>query len=140
MSDGWTLTSGNREWEVIKTTWIWRQPRVLWTSHPQASPAELLDAHLERRAQIALDLGIEVRSDLNPGVYFEHEQRASVKRKRALGHRNGLVAAIELMTVDRHPRREWLGDYPHVASERSHKLHANHSSQPAAAAGEPSKA
>jgi hypothetical protein len=140
MSDGWTLTSGNREWEAIKTTWIWRQPRVLWTSHPQASPAELLDAHLERRAQIVEDLGITVRSDLNPGVFFDHEQRASVKRKRSLQNRNGLVAAVELMTVDKHPRREWLGDYPHVASERSRKLHVNHSGQPAQTAGEPSKA
>jgi len=140
MSNDWTLTSGNREWEVIKTTWIWRQPRVLWTSHPQASPGELLDAHLERRAQIVEDLGIAVKSDLTPCVFFEHEQRASVKRKRALRHRNGLVAAVELLSVDKHPRREWLGDYPHIASERSHKSHVSANGQSAQTAGEPSKA
>jgi hypothetical protein len=140
MSDDWTLTSGNREWEVIKTTWIWRQPRVLWTSHPQASPGELLDAHLERRGQIVEDLGISVRSGLTPCVFFEHEQRASTKRKRALRNRNGLVAAVELMSVDKHPRREWLGDYPQVASKRSHKVHAHANGQSAQAAGEPSKA
>lgn len=137
LSDDWTLTSGNREWEAIKTTWIWRQPRVLWTSHPQASPAELLDAHLERRAQLVEDLGITVRSGLTPGVFFEHEQRASTKRKRALRQRNGLVAAMELLTVDKHPRREWLGDYPQVASERSRKPQALPNSQSAQAAGEP---
>jgi hypothetical protein len=140
MSDDWTLTSGNREWEVIKTTWIWRQPRVLWTSHPQASPGELLDAHLERRAQIVEDLGITVRSGLTPCVFFEHEQRASARRKRALRSRNGLVAAVELMAVDKHPRREWLGDYPQVASERAHQLHGHPNGQAAQAAGEPSKA
>jgi hypothetical protein len=140
MSDDWTLTSGNREWEVIKTTWIWRQPRVLWTSHPQASPGELLDAHLERRAQIVEDLGITVRSGLTPCVFFEHEQRASAKRKRALRNRNGLVAAVELMSVDKHPRREWLGDYPHVASKRAHKTHSQLDGQSAQTAGEPSKA
>jgi len=140
MSDDWTLTSGNREWEVIKTTWIWRQRRVLWTSHPQASPGELLDAHLARRAQIVDDLGITVRSDLTPCVFFEHEQRASARRKRALRNRNGLVAAVELFAVDKHPRREWLGDYPQIASERSHKVHAHPHGHSAQAAGEPSKA
>jgi hypothetical protein len=99
-----------------------------------------LDAHLERRAQIVEDLGITVRSDLTPCVFFEHEQRASVKRKRALQRRNGMVAAVELLTVSNHPRREWLGDYPQVASDRSHKLHGLPTSRSAQAAGEPSKA
>ena len=140
MTDDWTLTSVNREWDVSNTTWIWRQPRVLWTSHPQASPAELLDAHLERRAQIVEDLGIAVRDGLTPCVFFEHEQRASGRRKRALRQRNGLVAAMELMAVDKHPRREWLGDYPHIASDRSHKLHDHPDGRAARAAQEPSQA
>jgi hypothetical protein len=118
LTHGWSLTSGNREWDTIKTTWLWRQPKVLWSSHPGRSTAEVLQAHLERRKQIMHDLGAEVQTDMCPRVYFEHEQEGCVRRKQALRQRSAIAILRELPSL-KEPRSHWDGACPTASKTRT---------------------
>jgi hypothetical protein len=115
LEDDWTLSSGNRAPRSIKMIWLWRQPKVLWTTHPNISPEKVLAAHLELRDRIAGDLGLRVPTILSAEAYFAHEQQAAIRRKEALRRKNILIGWIELWCFEKNPRSQWLGDYPRLA-------------------------
>jgi hypothetical protein len=118
LEDGWTLSSGNREWAQVRAIWMWRRPRSLWTRHPGATPSEILDAHMERRQRIVHDLGLSLASDVSPRAYCLLEETATAERKQVFRRRNIAVALFEYWRVGIKPPKEWMGDYHRLARER----------------------
>src|SRR5207237_481381 len=95
-----------------------RRPRALWTSNPQAAPAQLLAGHVKRRQVIAADLGVQVRDDLSAETYFDHVRAALAGMRRAMCRKNLLAGMAEAMVHDTSPRSEWLGDYARLARRK----------------------
>jgi hypothetical protein len=118
LDDGWSLASGNREPRSIRTIWLWRRPRSLWTAQPGRTPAEVFETHRGLRKRLVDDLGLRVEMHLSPEAYFAFERQAAVSRREALRSKNILVGLIELWFFDRNPPSEWLGEYPRLAKLR----------------------
>src|SRR5262249_19841949 len=109
LEDNWYLGTTNRE--PSSYTYMLRRPRGVGTTHPGATPAELLQIHLEKPTQMMDDLGIKVITGLTPQAYFEHETRATVERREILQKRNGLVNWLQAWWFDLNPKKAWMGDY-----------------------------
>lgn len=111
LEEGWSLSSSDRDPAALRMIWLWRQPRVLWSRHPGATPVDILNAHMERRDQLTDDLGLRARPDPSAQAYFDHEQAACGLRKRALERKNPLICLYEYWQQGRRPASEWLGEY-----------------------------
>ena len=118
LEEDWSLSSGTRDPISVKTQWLWRRPRSLWTCHPGAAPQAVFKAHMAQRQELIDCLGIEPLADVSPEAYFEHSQDASVERKRAFQRKNILINLIELWLFSKSPRSSWLGEFPKLAKRR----------------------
>ena len=108
MDDGWGLSS--RDGEPRGAMYALRAPKDMWTAHPGTTPSELFTAHLERRNQIAGDLGLRISADLSERNYFSTVERDSLESRKAFKRRNVLLFMLEMDRFERHPKYEWLGD------------------------------
>jgi hypothetical protein len=115
--DGWSLSATNRR--QLGAGWMMRRPRKLWTSNPDATPAQLLAGHLKRRERMAADLGIERCTDLSPEAFFDHVRNGLAEMRRVLWRKNLFVGMIEARLYDSSPRHEWLGDYARLAGAKA---------------------
>jgi len=114
LEDGWTLSTTIVQPDGIKT--MWRNPKSLWTYHPNATSAELLQIHLERRQQIVDDLQVHPLTDLSWEFYFIQQQKGTVQRRETLQRKNIVIALIEATLFEMNPQSEWMGDYPKLAA------------------------
>gem|GEM_PF-1423804 len=116
MEDGWSLATTDRQPQAL--SYMMRRPRALWTSHPRSRPTELMHLHLERRRQIAYELGVKVIEDVSAENFFAHERREAADRQQALKRRNLAVGLSEAAAFKLKPKHEWMGEYPNVAARK----------------------
>lgn len=116
MEDGWSLATTDRQPQAI--SYMMRRPRSLWTSHPKGRPTELMHYHLERRRQMAYELGVKVIEDVSAETFFAHERRESADRQQALKRRNLAIGLAEAGMFKLKPKHEWMGEYPLVAARK----------------------
>ncbi len=107
LQDGWSFGTTDRKPDG--TTWMLRRPKSLWSSCPAASPEVMLQSHLERRARIASQLGINPRTDLTFDTYFVHEQAEARDRVEVMKRRNIFVALGDALIFNLWRRYEWMG-------------------------------
>jgi hypothetical protein len=115
LEDGWSLSSGTRDPMSVKTMWMWRRPKTLWTCHPGAAAQEVVRAHLELRREIIDSVGVDPETNVSPKAYFEHVRQTAVERREAFRRKNILINLIQLWLFGKNPRSEWLGAYPKLA-------------------------
>jgi len=109
LDGGWSLSNGNGK--MTGTRYMLRLPRALWINQPEASPAEMLRVHLERRHQIASDLGVRVLTDMSPAAYFSCVQKQSEERRANFQKKNFAAALGSRFLYPFHQKKEWMGDY-----------------------------
>ncbi len=112
LEDNWDLSTGDREPEFV--SYIWRHPRMLWSKHLRASPAELLAKHLERRQQMIDGLHIALLTDLSPEAYFGKIRKDNAERKAVLESKSMTIIFTEMNEFRRAPKYEWLGDFAEI--------------------------
>ncbi len=116
MEDGWSLATTDRKPQAL--VYLMRRPRALWTSRPLSKPAELMHHHLDRRRQIAHELGVKVIEDVSAETFFAHERRESADRQQALKSRNLAIGLAQAAAFKLKPKYEWMGEYPLVAARK----------------------
>jgi len=112
----WTISTTIVEPDGIKH--MWRSPKTLWTYHPQATPAELLEIHLKRRQEMVETLQVKNLTDLSWEFYFSQQQKGSIQRRETFQKKNIVTALIEATLFELHPKSEWMGEYPKIAARR----------------------
>jgi hypothetical protein len=117
LDQGWSMTCGTRDPASVKTVWLWRRPRSLFSCYPGADAADLLDAHLELRRKLIDALDLPPPAPCSTDAYFEHEQAAAIDRKQALERRSAVGCLLEQWLLSKKPRAQWLGDYPRLARQ-----------------------
>ena len=95
-----------------------RRPRSLWASHPRSKPTELMHYHLERRRQIAYELGVKVIEDVSAETFFAHGRKESADMQQALKRRNLAMGLAEAAVFKLKPKHEWMGEYPLIAARK----------------------
>jgi hypothetical protein len=118
LEDGWSLSSGTRDPLSVKTMWMWRQPKKLWTCHPGADAQQLVKAHLELRRELIDGIGVDPVTDVSPSAYFEHQRQSAVDRRETFRRKNILINLIQLWLFGKSRRSQWLGAYPKLAGTR----------------------
>ena len=109
LSDGWDITTSNRKAEAIP--YVLRRARGIRTTHPLATPGELLNAHLSMRTRLTNEKGVRLIPLSTVEDYVEQERRVMREYKDALKKRNGAQAFWEAATFHFKPKREWLGEW-----------------------------
>jgi hypothetical protein len=125
LDEGWSLSASDRA--PVGARWMMRRRRGLWTSNPQATPADLLAGHLRRRQRMVLDLGLEAPPEVSAEAYFAQVRAEARDRKRTLRWKNLVVGMAESWLFNRAPRYEWMGDYAR-RRRRDEPTPAKHSS------------
>jgi hypothetical protein len=108
MEDGWQLSTGDREPQVM--TYAWRRPRALWSSHPRFRVTELLAEHLRRRQMMMERLHVAVITAMTTEAYFAFERETMAHRKAILQIKSIATIKAEMESFERSPTYEWLGD------------------------------
>lgn len=111
LSDGWDLTTTDREPTDMTMSYAWRRPKALWACHPRLSLAELLTEHLRRRRMMIIRLAVNVVKDLTQEGFFEYERRTMAERKEVLRLKNYETIQMEMERFERSPVYEWSGDF-----------------------------
>jgi hypothetical protein len=106
---GWCLSTTDRPPDGA--TFMIRLPRSLWSSHPDAPPAQLVAFHLERRNELVGSLHFTLSRDLSEKRYFAEQNSYTALRKEAFKKKNMLVALLEFLTFNKETTREWMGDF-----------------------------
>lgn len=108
-SNNWSFYSTNREPDAV--THILRRPRILSDRHINKSLAEIFQAHIKRREQIATELGCTIQSVDFAEAYFAIELEKSKQIRPFLQKMNIFAAIIDGLIFEYFPKNEWLGDY-----------------------------
>lgn len=115
LDDGWSLQTTSREPLPVAVAFM-QTKRLLWRSLPGAPVAELLDDHTDLRTQMCADLGLGIRGDGTLEPYFELQTHSHEARRDALHHTNVVTGIARGIAAERHPRREWFGEYQPLAA------------------------
>jgi hypothetical protein len=118
LTEGWHLYTTDHGPNAAAA--LLRRPKSLWVCRPEASPQELVRLLLSLRTQVASDLGLAVKGDLRPEVYFEESRRRLVEHREALRRRSIFSLWWDLRRLQRRPLSEWMGDYERIARTRGH--------------------
>jgi hypothetical protein len=110
LDDGWSLQTTTQEPLPVAVAFM-QTRRLLWRTLPSATVAELLDDHTELRTRICADLGVGVGGDGTLERYFELQKSSHEARRDALRHTNVVTGIARGIAAERHPRREWFGEY-----------------------------
>lgn len=106
--DDWSLSTSPDCTPAM--TYHARLPHALWFRVPGAKPAELLNAHLVRRQQMAAGLNLGVEGNLNFAKYQSYVLGRYADRRAALRKGNLLFGPREALVFRFRPPQEWLGD------------------------------
>lgn len=110
----WSLeTSNSRGHAGSGVTWAMRRPRALWSRHPDWTPQQLLDFHLQRRAQLERDLGLTTTTALSWDGYCRDGTVALAQQRRRLFSRPGIY--IWWCNSFAKAHRHWWGDDKNAA-------------------------
>ena len=114
LDDGWSLQTTSQEPLPVAVAFM-QTKRLVWRSLPGALVADLLDDHTELRTQMCADLGLGIGGDGTLERYFELQKLSHGARRDALRHTNVVTGIARGIAAERHPRREWFGEYQPVA-------------------------
>jgi hypothetical protein len=109
LGDDWSLSTSPEPTPAM--TYRARLPHALWFCVPGGGPAELLEAHLSRRRQIATGLNLSVEPGLSFAKYQSYALGRYAERRAALRKRGLLFGPREALTFRFRPPQEWLGDF-----------------------------
>ena len=99
-----------------------RHPRVIGRNLPGASMADLLSAHLQFRQQVGKDLDLPVLPPTSYEVHIASLRKTAAERRELLSRKTAFTCAREFLSALVRPQREWLGDYPALASQRNQSV------------------
>jgi hypothetical protein len=116
LNDGWILASTTSKPNGISH--MWRDPKILRTSHSEVSIPELFQIHLQQRQEIMSDLGLSILPDISWQAYCRFENECCLRRRGNLKRKNILAALLQATLFELNPKNEWLGDYPKLAAKR----------------------
>jgi heat shock protein HtpX len=103
-TDGWTLTTSNREPDGAD--WICRLPQSLWTKHPGWRADALLAEHLCQRQQT----GWRISESLSAENYCATSLRILRELRSVLERTNAVRLLIETDQAKKNLKSAWLGD------------------------------
>lgn len=116
MEADWQLATSNVR-HSDPATYLMRRPRSVWSRHPEAGVPELFRLHLERRQQIARDLGTQP-APAAQAVYFEQQNRDSQARRAVVAGMTDAQLILEYREAQANTPTEWWGDYSPAATQR----------------------
>jgi hypothetical protein len=105
---GWCLSTSDREPDGA--SYMIRLPRALWSSHPDAPPAQLVSAHLERRKEMLGSLQITLSRNVAMKAYFSEVKKYTLIRREAFKKKSMVLGLYEFLTFKKEDHREWMGD------------------------------
>lgn len=106
--NGWILASTTSKPNGM--SYMWRNPKNLWTYHPEKEPGEIFSIHVERRQEVQARLGLEISTDTSWEFYFTKQNENALKRRDIFAGKNVILALIEGTLFELNPLTEWLGD------------------------------
>jgi hypothetical protein len=116
LEDGWRLGAINRRPFLIDYLQrLQKNPRLMI---PDATPAELLQLHLDQRNNVARDLKIKVLTDLSLETRFRKNAEFMALRRETMLSRDILTELSEARRIQKEGKWEWLGNYPNEVARR----------------------
>ncbi|HEX4545251.1 MAG TPA: hypothetical protein VH110_02740 [Candidatus Acidoferrum sp.] len=116
LENGWRLGAINRK--PSSMDYLQRLPRNLRLMVPDATPAELLQLHLDQRNNLTRDLKVEVLTDLSLDARFNKIAESMALRNEALLNRDIIAEFSDARSIEAEGKWEWLGDYPREVARR----------------------
>ena len=114
LENGWRSSAINRK--PCSTDYLQRLAKNLRLMAPEATPAELLQLHLDQRSKLTRDLKIEVLADLSLETRFRKVAESMALRREAMLSRDILAESPEARRIQAEGKWEWLGEYPSEAA------------------------
>lgn len=118
-------SSFEKNWELTTTTrpllgisFVWRNPKKLWTYHPNTSPSELWQYHLQLREKMITDLQIEVYPEISWDFYCERVNKSFIERNQIWARKNLILGLIEVTLFEIKSPPQWLGDYQNFTKRK----------------------
>jgi hypothetical protein len=121
LQDGWSLGFSDRKPQAASA--MIRRRKALSVSMPEARTSELLQAFLQMRDQICMDLGISPMRDDSLEAYIAKTQAAVTDMRDAVQQKNFATAVSnyyyrKFSLLKTREEYTWLGDYPKEAERR----------------------
>jgi hypothetical protein len=121
LQDGWSLGFSDRKPQAASA--MIRRRKALSVSMPEAGTSELLQAFLQMRDQICMDLGISPMRDDSLEAYIAKTQAAVTDMRDAVQQKNFATAVSnyyyrKFSLLKTREEYTWLGDYPKEAERR----------------------
>lgn len=121
LQDGWTLTFSDRK--PLAAGSLLRRRKALSVSMPGTDTSALLQAFLQMRDSVCLDLGISVVREDTLEAYIAKVQRGAKEMRDAVKQKNFATAVShvyyrKLALLKTREEYTWLGDYPKEAERR----------------------
>ena len=121
LQDGWSVTFSDRK--PLAASSLLRRPQAISVSMPETTVAELLQAFISMRDQVAIDLGIAPMKDDTIEAFMSKVQRAVLEVRKSVQNKNFAAAIPEIYfrkfsLLKTSPEYVWLGDYPKMAEQR----------------------
>jgi hypothetical protein len=107
LEDGSSVTDTDRRPGGI--AFALRSAREARAIRPGATPAELLEAHLQRREKLCEALETDVAPEPSPDRYFDRQEKLAEERRRSFQRRSLLAWALEAAAFRLRPRDAWTG-------------------------------
>ena len=113
--DDWNYATRDRKYDANNEliAKLWRHPRWLATVVPDATAAQLLETHLERRDQIARATGVSWQRDLTMEDYGALEARTEARMRAVFLKLTPFQMNRQIVRIRRErdgERPEWLGE------------------------------
>lgn len=115
LEEGWEFSTMQQKPNSI--LWMWHNPKAVGIFAPSLEPDALLQLHLERRQQMAQDLGLDVFPDMSWDTFVMVQERSTIGNKQRLRRKPVAWALLEATLFELNPQYEWLGDYGKVATK-----------------------
>ena len=90
-------------------------PRQLWTAHPQATPVELVNSHLQQRQQVTSRLNLPVL-EVSEADFWIKIKETTWRQKQRIKRQNLILSFWNSVAFKVRPQTQWLGDYGAIAN------------------------
>jgi hypothetical protein len=109
---GWMLVDLNHlPQQRDSLAYTWRHNREVRRYHPDLTLEAVYHQHLMKRQAMMDDLQVNFLSSISWEIYCEIQQELVRRPSQTLRQKNLLKAMIQATQFERHPQREWLGEY-----------------------------
>jgi hypothetical protein len=121
LENGWSLGFSDRKPQAAGA--MLRRRKAMSVSMPEARTSELLQAFLQMRDQVCMDLGISPMRDDSLEAYIAKTQTAVTDMREAVQQKNFATAVSnyyyrKFSLLKTREEYTWLGDYPKEAERR----------------------